>query len=119
MADEWPPHDNIIIAPTLADAEVLASWLRGNEVRGIWDTDNTLVLFDSYRNTHDSVRRALGLRHLNGDCIVQKDGNIHTGGLSLGKKFRLEKHLTDAECALFRKIASLVGNPDPYLTGYE
>ncbi len=116
---DWPAHDNIIIAPTLRDVPTISSWLKRNEVRGIWDNEDTLVLFDSYGNTHDSVRRALGLRMLNGDCIVQKDGNIHTGDDHGGKKHKLEYCFSPEECKLFRALAKMVGNDNPYVKGYE
>lgn len=103
---------NLYIEPRSRDAAAIGAMLkRQGDMRGfLLDTDNTLVIFDSYGNTHNSVRLKLGLRNEFISLIFRLNGSIWVD-CSLGNKSKakLEAMFNESHCRFFRAMYRAIG----------
>lgn len=96
---------NCFIAPSKREAKALAKMLRSQgDMRGLIDRDGTLIIFDSYGNTHSSAITQLGLKGCDDSLIFRLDGGILTD-VSFGRaKAKLEKVFAPEICEVIRAI---------------
>lgn len=109
---------NCFIAPTKREARAMARMLQSQgDMRAIIDEQDTLIVFDSYGNTHTSARNKLGLRYLNDCLIFRLDGGVYTERALPRNRVALERAFAPEHCEVIRAIyAHLDETITPYAT---
>jgi len=120
----WGHENKCFIDPSTSDAKTVATWCRGGTARGFFYTDrydratnDMLIIFDGFGNTHGSMIAELGRTRRDdfSEClIVAEDGNVRverlTKTLSIDSITCFQKY-----SAFWKTLASHLGNHAPKL----
>ena len=109
--------DQCFIEPTVRDARIVAEWLDGQNPRGFF-TEGALVVFNSYGNTHDSMRRFFKLRHVDDCFILQSNGDVALD-FWRGGDAPLTAFFKGNALAFFTAVAKFRGNEHPRIVEME
>lgn len=111
-------EDDVFIAPRSRDAAKIAAMIKHQgDGRGFILSDETLVIFNSYGNTHTSMSRFFGLhrgRLRINLCLIFRLTEIYVE-LSLPQGGPLEHVFTTEQASLLRQIYKYLGVAEPRL----